>query len=389
MPRLLIDGTALSREAKGVGRYAYQLCLQAVRRLPNDWIVDIATFGHDIPSFPPEFRATFHAIPPSSNLVRGLVHTPRLVRQLRPDFLLKPMEGAAYDYGVPMITVCHGIHALIVKAEQVPPSLLRRAIDAVNVYFGQLAMRRSRRVVCNSEFLRQAVHRYYAIPLENIDIGYCGIDPRFYEIAALTSKAVMRSQYGVQAYVLTFATGDRHEGAERLPAICAALKSRNLQTTLLVAGINPHAPYADELRAGMTGRGLVEGVDFRFETFLGEDRLDDLARLYAGADFYLELSRHESFGMQLAEALACGTTCVSSGVDGLAEVGGQFAIVFDNDDAETIAATLDSAYARGEHLRANADQIAFTHRFNWDAVGELVVGHIESIVAKSGQGRRS
>ncbi len=379
MPRLLIDGTALSRRNKGVGRYTFHLCLQAVSRLPADWEIVIAVLPQELPRFPGDFRASFVTLPKASDLLRGLYLLPRLVRKIRPDVLLRTYEGVGYDYGVPMITVCHDVPELIRRAARQQRGLWRWLVDGMKERMSVNAMRKSALVVCNSVFIRDAVSTWYGIAPTKTALGYCGVDPRFYDESWAVQPDIVRRKYGVARYVLTFATGDYREGFDLLPEIARELKARNVNTCFLVAGIRTGASYAEALRRRFVALGLVEGVDFVFETFLTEDRFSDLASLYTAADFYLELSRHEGFGMQLAEAMACGTTCISTGAGALAEVAGGFAIEIDVDCVESVVAAIELGYEQGSHIRNNLDQIEFTRRFNWDSVGSLMAKHIEKL----------
>ncbi len=50
------------------------------------------------------------------------------------------------------------------------------------------------------------------------------------------------------------------------------------------------------------------------------DSIETLAHLYSIANFVVSLSRAETFGMTLAEGLACGTPCISYGSSGTQEV---------------------------------------------------------------------
>ena len=373
MPRLLVDGTALGPASKGVGRYAYNLCVQAALRLPADWDIVVARFPQPLPRFPEHFKASFITLPRASDLFKGLYLMPQLVRRVRPHVLLRPMEGAGYDYGVPMITVCHDITTLIRQAARQPFNLWRGIVDRVNEHFQIRAMKASAMVVCNSNFIRDAVERTYGISHERTALGYCGVDPRFYEMARCVDRGLVLRKYAVDRYVLTFATGDFREGFDLLPDIVKAMKNRGIDSCLMIAGVELGSRYVDELRSRLGEFGLIEGRDFMFEGFLPEDRLADLVALYTAADFYLELSRHEGFGMQLAEAMACGTSCIASMAGALRETAGGFAIEIDPTDACGVVSAIADAYRRGEHKRDNTRQVEFTRKFDWTSVGKLIV----------------
>jgi glycosyltransferase involved in cell wall biosynthesis len=154
-----------------------------------------------------------------------------------------------------------------------------------------------------------------------------------------------------------------------------------LNTCLLIAGIRHGAPYVNELRAEFMRLGLIEGRHFVFEEFLGEDRFWDLAELYTAADFYLELSLHEGFGMQLIEAMACGTTCISSPRGALAEIGNRFVFLVDPTNVDEIASTVKRAYEGKLHLRDNYEQVQYANTYSWERVGETVAEILLQVAA--------
>jgi glycosyltransferase involved in cell wall biosynthesis len=129
--------------------------------------------------------------------------------------------------------------------------------------------------------------------------------------------------------------------------------------------------------------GLVEGEHFIFESFLDKDRFSDLVGLYTAADFYLELSLHEGFGMQLVEAMACGTTCITSSNGALAEISSSHAIFIDPTSVESIATALKISYETKLHLRDNHKQVLYTRKFSWDAMGQIVAGTLLKLADKN------
>ena len=378
MNRLLIDGTAMSVANKGVGRYTHHLCLQTAARLSDSWAIEIAIFSREtLPPFPEHFRGRFFLIPPSSEIVKGLISIPKLLRTRMPQVLLKPMDSVGYGYGVPTITVCHDIPELIRQATPRKVGLARRVLDLTKERMQRHALKKSNLVIFNSVFVQQAAAAYYGISTSSTAIGYCGVDPRFYEYASIVDINSVFKRYGVARYVLTFATGDYREGFDLLPKLAGAMRENNIQTCLLIAGVDRMATYFATLRHQLQSRELIEGTHFVFEDFLGEQQFRRLAELYSAADFYLELSRHEGFGMQLAEAMACGTTCISTGAGALREVAGAFAIDIKVDDVNDVVEALIKSYERGSHMRDNRDQVEHTRRFNWNVVGALVARRIE------------
>jgi len=327
MPRLLIDGTPVIKNPKGVGRYAYNLCLQLSKRLPEDWSLQILVNRENVGVFPENLRAELIPVAQVSELARAFLTIPKQVKRLKPQMLLKTNDSAGHVRGTPTVTVCHDIDDLILKAQGGNRGIFRSAVDGCKQYYRRQALQRCDFVVCNCEFTCEAVRSRYNIPHSKTAVAYCAVDPRFQQISQTTDKAAVRGRYGVTNFVLAFSTGDPRENSRRYPALAARMAALGINTCLLVAGLRKNEPYAIGLRTEFIRLGLSEGQHFILENFLGEDRLRGMAALSTAAHFYLALSLHESFAMQLIEAMPCGTTCVTSPQGALGEVGGRHVLL--------------------------------------------------------------
>jgi glycosyltransferase involved in cell wall biosynthesis len=381
MPRLLIDGTPVVPNPKGVGRYAYNLCLQLSKRLPEDWSLQILVNRESVSVFREEQRAELIPVNQVSELARAFFVIPKEVSRLKSQVLLKTNDSAGHVRRIPTVTVCHDIDDFIIAAQGESRSLFRSALDTCKRYYRRQALQRSDFVVCNSEFTREAVRSQYGIQHPKTAVAYCAVDPRFPKISSATDQAAVRRRYSVPSYMLAFATGDPRENSRCYPALAARMVELGLNTCLLIAGIRHGAPYAKALRAEFMRLGLIEGRHFVFEEFLGEDRFRDLADLYTAADFYLELSLHEGFGMQLIEAMACGTTCISSPRGALAEIGNRFVFLVDPTNVDEIASTVKRAYEGKLHLRDNYEQVQYANTYSWERAGNTVAEVLLQVAA--------
>lgn len=376
MPRLLIDGTALTPRPKGVGRYSYHVVDQLCRRLPREWVIEVVTSYTELPPFSGANIPRLIGVRRSSDVVTGTLTLSRAIFSRRPDVVVVPRDYSAFTLGCRTICVAHDVPELIEAAGGTDRKPLRKMIDAVKDRIRVALLRRSEVVVCNSIFTAGEVTARYGLRPERVRIGYCGVDARFYERDGAHAAQFWSALQHWSGYVLTFATGDPRESYDLCPEIWSRVRARVPGVGLVVAGVREGSNYVDRLRAAFAARGLAETRDIVFVPFLGEDAFTKLRALYRDADFYLELSGHEGFGMQLAEAMATGTTCITSTRGALGEVAGGHAVLFDSLDPSAISATVAAAYEHALHRRDSTAQIAYTRRFNWDAVGELLAAEV-------------
>lgn len=170
-------------------------------------------------------------------------------------------------------------------------------------------------------------------------------------------------------YILAVFTGDMRENFAVVPHIYDRLVQAGLPQSLVVAGV----------REGE--RVLVESALSRYAwrqrvvivPFLPAGREQELAELYAAALAYVDPSLHEGFGMQVIEAMACGTPVVCSDRGALPEVAGDAAVLVDPEDPAGIAEAVVRVFEdRGlrERLVARGEERAAS--FTWERTARVI-----------------
>jgi glycosyltransferase involved in cell wall biosynthesis len=187
------------------------------------------------------------------------------------------------------------------------------------------ALRSSRLVFVVSEYLKTKVHEIFSIPRQRIIVVGNGVEDVFFRPAPPMDPAgfpSIRSPYVVIVGGLTL-----RKGGDYVLAVARSLAKQASSLQIVVVG-KSHEEFrlAAEHVPGIVHVGYV-----------GVDRLPTLLH---GARALLCLSRHETFGIPVAEAMAVGTPVVSSRYTALPEIVGDAGILVDATAADDVAATL-------------------------------------------------
>ena len=200
-------------------------------------------------------------------------------------------------------------------------------------------MKRAGRLVTNSNYSRSEIARNTPIRPDEVTVIHHGVPDPFEalpegerERAALTVGAIDRGtldQKGQRPFV---------EAARRLPDVKFVFVGKWLDEA------------ADELRAGAAGN-----VDFT--GFLSDQQLLDW---YRRAGAYVQVSRHEGFGLAVAEAMLGGCVPVVMDVTAMPEVVGDAGVLVSSQDPDEVAEGIRRALDADQTARARARERILT-----------------------------
>jgi glycosyltransferase involved in cell wall biosynthesis len=200
-------------------------------------------------------------------------------------------------------------------------------------------MRRATRLITNSNYSLSEIERNTPIPPERVTVIHHGMPDPFGELpggererVALTVGAIDRGtldQKGQRPFV---------EAARRLPDVKFVFVGKWLDEA------------ADELRAS-----APDNVEFT--GFLDDGGLHDW---YRRAAAYVQVSRHEGFGMAVAEAMLAGCVPVVMDVTAMPEVVGHAGVLVSSQDPAEVADGIRRALDAGPEARARARERILT-----------------------------
>lgn len=193
-------------------------------------------------------------------------------------------------------------------------------------------MRRADVLITNSDFSRGEVARNVGIPSERVTVVHHGVPDPFGEIGAKEPLA------------LTIGVVDRRN-----------LERKGLRPFVGAAAQLPEVPFVlvgrcdDEEALCELQRGAAPNVTFA--GFLSQDELEDHLRRAA---VYVQASRHEGFGMAVAEAMLAGCVPVITRAGALPEVVGDAGVEVDSATPEAVAGGVRRALVLGTEERLAA-----------------------------------
>jgi glycosyltransferase involved in cell wall biosynthesis len=200
-------------------------------------------------------------------------------------------------------------------------------------------MRRATRLITNSNYSLSEIEGNTPIPPERVTVIHHGMPDPFGQLpegererTALTVGAIDRGtldQKGQRPFV---------EAARRLPDVKFVFVGKWLDDA------------ADELRASAPAN-----VDFT--GFLDDDGLLDW---YRRAGAYVQVSRHEGFGMAVAEAMLAGCVPVVMDVTAMPEVVGDAGVLVSSQEPDEVAAGIERALEAGDDARVRARERILT-----------------------------
>ena len=337
--RIAIDARWIFPEISGIGNYTRQLLTQYGRMdiphtlllLFNDQTLLERTLTETGLTHASNIEA--HCLPWGVFSPKSQLRLPSFLKRERADVFHSP------NYMIPFaafprhrtgrtacVTTIHDVIPLLFP-DHAPKSRKTRLFPIFRALMNEVG-RRSDIIVTVSETSRQDIIKQLHIPTTkagNVHTVYNGVSDHF-------SPSEVKSPKKSESITLLYVgRSDPYKNVETLiKALNQLRRTTTLDVQLKIAGApDPRYPQAAELAQTLGISHAVNWTGYLSDAALVEE--------YRNADLLVHPSRYEGFGLQILEAMACGTPVISSNAGSLTEVAGDAAILFDPLDTQKLA----------------------------------------------------
>ncbi len=239
------------------------------------------------------------------------------------------------------------------------------------------AVRRSQRVLADSQSTRNDLIELLGAAPERIDVAPLGLAPIRRDIAVSETQTRARLQLGERPVLLSLSAKRPHKNLLKLIAALALIVPARRPLLVL-----PGYPtwHEAELRAHAAELGVAE--DVRLLDWVSPAELEGL---WALARAFVFPSLYEGFGLPVLEAMARGVPVACSRASSLPEVAGEAALMFDPHDERAIATSIETLLWLDDDARARmrALGMARARQFTWERTARATLDSYARALSRS------
>ncbi len=326
--KIAIDARMLGRHLHGHGRVIWATVEQLARKAPHDHFVMLGDSPWARQLAQQNANVGVRKIAARPFTLREQWQIPASLWNERPDLYHATTAAIPLLRPVPYVMTIPDLIPLIFSGH----------LPRYRFYFGRWlpwAARRARRVLAPSEAARADLCRYLRLPSSHVTVIPHGLQPNFQPATEPDEATRLAVRYGVRPPFLLMAGNPRpHKNLPHGLALLDRLLPA-LADDVQVVVLSAEGPLLSAAVARFSQPARLRSV-----TYVEEE---DLPALYRQAHVFFYPSLYEGFGLQVAEAMACGTVVVSSSASSLAEVVGDGGLLVDVSDERETLRTLRAA----------------------------------------------
>ncbi len=369
-----IDGNEANVNAKvGVHQYAFEI-LWSIYKLKNEWKDkhEVVIYLKNPPNkdLPGEKKFWKYKVLSGSGVWIITKLMPQLSRKPRPNVFFAPSHYLPPLTTMPKVCTIHDLGYLESSGQFKKYDFWQLKLwSAISIYI-------SKYIIAVSESTKKDIVRHYPSTSEKVTVTLHGYDKDRYNLNISSSDVRrVKKKYKIHGdYILSLGTIKPSKNIDGLLEGYKELITHHglTKTKLVIAGkkgwlFKSVFEKAKELK-------LTKNVVF---TDFVEEKYKPA--FYTGAKVFVSPSHWEGFGMQVLEAMACGTPVVISNVASLPEVAGEAGVYVNSNDSKSIAMgikkvlTMDSK----RYNKLVKKTLVQAEKFSWENSARKLIKQIE------------
>lgn len=371
-----IDGNEANTDDKvGVQHYSFEI-LWALYRLQDEWKGKhkFRIYLKNAPrgNLPREFVGWNYKILRGKGVWILSKLTPHLLMGEKPDVFFSPHHYLPPIPGLPKMCTIHDLGYLMFSGQF-------KKYDFWQLkYWSAISIIISKYIICPSQSVKKDIVRHYSFTSKKAKVVYHGYDNKRFN-TKISQKLVRQTlkKYRIEGeYILFLSTLKPSKNIEGLVKAFDLLREQiyNKNLKLVIAGKKGwlyESIFAKVRELGLTKRVI-------FTDYLPEK---EKPALISGAKLFVLPSFWEGFGIDVLEAMACGTPVVVSNVASLPEVAGDAGIYVDPDDVQSITDGIKKvlnmdAKRYNKQVELSLKQVK---KFSWEKAAKQTLKILESV----------
>ncbi len=309
----------------------------------------LADQGYDVNIFTsfyegiPDKKMKCHKVPLLRNpSILKIVSFPLFCRWIMKKKVLDITYALTPLYPVDIYRIGEGLHIDVLRyrynSGKIKLSKLLNPKHLAILYLEKQIFRRNnfRKIVCNSNILKERTVYNYGVSPDDISVIYNGINTEIFNPDAQRYRLPIRRSMGIsdEEFVILFVSNDFYrKGLSRaIDAIYDFSKHFRKRWRFVVAGRDNPFRYIKRARE--------YGID-RHIIFTG--MRTDIERLYGMSDVLLLPTLYDPFANVVLESIACGTPVITTRINGASEIieDGKTGFVIDGRKDEIVSALMN------------------------------------------------
>ncbi len=304
-------------------------------------------------------KLIFKTCRPFSFLRRGLdTQTIEQLDSFKPDIVLSTLEKGFKYGGAPIVTLLQNMAPL--TGDKTGCGIIEKIKSFARRFESKMSIKNSAVVITPTKFVKDFIISTWKTDSSKLEVISFGSN-----LPGVFDKPKNVPLNLLENFIFTAGSIESYRGLEDLIKVMPAIKVKNSQAKLCIAGGAREAAlnYLDNLKKTAKDLGVSDDI-----IWLGNVPEKDLSWYYANCGAFVLTSRVESFCFVAVEALAHGSNCISTKSPCLPEVLRNASLYYDCGDIEGLSKGILEILDRGGEEKAQFSDIAKKRAldFSWD-----------------------